>query len=620
MKIMNGFFNRSQLLAATTLLVLSAGLSVPAAVRADDTEVFFPPVQVTGTTTASNPNVMFIIDTSGSMAGTDGFPNLPDGTPQTRIKRVQIAFAQLMAQLGPNINIGLMRFSSFQGGPVIFPVSPIDAPVSSVIGGTSLQNLSYTDNGVEASEAEENISSSSVSFPSNALRLGTDADRIYLQGNNQDEAEEWPNPSRSSSRGFVDAASSATGSRCSADLDLNYDNSSNYCTGRSVTPRAQIIGLRFPNIDIPADAKIAGAGLTVTDDGNNSNASSLNVDGEAAVNSASFSPCSSCGSVSGRATTSSAVQVPWNIPNSGTQGATFISPDLSGIVQQIITTSVGGTNWVKGNPVTLLISNSAAGSSNDRSVYGINGAISTDAQPKLGIAWGAGASGVGPNPLLTAVRFEHIQVPQGVTIKAATIEFHAAQIADSRPLTVNITAENADDSAGFVASSGNISSRPDTSAVSWAIDPWTTPGDSYSTPDISSALNSVVSRTGWCGDNDLTVKFTYVSGTGSRAAVTNAMDPTLAPILHLTLDPNDPKMNTGCQKSSFIQQVSASSDDANERVSSGSVTTTSSYNYLGNDTNNRAQELGLRFENVNIPKNATITDAYIDFTAQGSNT
>nr|WP_241737506.1 PilC/PilY family type IV pilus protein [Neptunicella marina] len=67
-----------------------------------------------------NPNVLFIMDSSGSMAG-------KDGTYESRLLRVQNALKDALRS-ATNINAGLMRFSDY-GGPVLYPVRPIDSPV-----------------------------------------------------------------------------------------------------------------------------------------------------------------------------------------------------------------------------------------------------------------------------------------------------------------------------------------------------------------------------------------------------------------------------------------------------------------------------------------------------------
>lgn len=67
------------------------------------------------------PNVLFIMDTSGSMSARDN-------TDTTRMQKVQDALRSALGN-ATNINAGLMRFSDY-GGPILFPVRDIDSPVS----------------------------------------------------------------------------------------------------------------------------------------------------------------------------------------------------------------------------------------------------------------------------------------------------------------------------------------------------------------------------------------------------------------------------------------------------------------------------------------------------------
>lgn len=60
-------------------------------------------------------------------------------------------------------------------------------------------------------------------------------------------------------------------------------------------------------------------------------------------------------------------------------------------------------------------------------------------------------------------------------------------------------------------------------------------------------------------------------------------------------------------------RVNASSDDAEERASTGAMDLTSSDLELVYDGSTAQQEVGLRFKNINIPLGATITNAYIQF-------
>ena len=101
------------MLPMTLPIVLSA-LWQGAPAAADDIDIFLGDPARAG----RRPNVLFIIDTSEAMARP-----LPGGE-QTRLQALQQAFATLLQGLD-NVNVGLMRFSN-PGGPVLYPISPID--------------------------------------------------------------------------------------------------------------------------------------------------------------------------------------------------------------------------------------------------------------------------------------------------------------------------------------------------------------------------------------------------------------------------------------------------------------------------------------------------------------
>jgi len=87
------------------------------AVWADDLEIY---LGTAGSQVTYDPNVLFIMDTSGSMTN-------KDGGSESRMLRVQNALKDALNS-ATNVNVGLMRFSDY-GGPVIYPIRPIDDPV-----------------------------------------------------------------------------------------------------------------------------------------------------------------------------------------------------------------------------------------------------------------------------------------------------------------------------------------------------------------------------------------------------------------------------------------------------------------------------------------------------------
>ena len=71
----------------------------------------------------------------------------------------------------------------------------------------------------------------------------------------------------------------------------------------------------------------------------------------------------------------------------------------------------------------------------------------------------------------------------------------------------------------------------------------------------------------------------------------------------------------------FERQILSSADDAEEKFDGSDVLTSSSDLEMMYDTFNDQglQTIGLRFDDITIPSNATISNAYIQFTADGNN-
>ncbi len=119
------FLSMRGLRTATAFCVLTLGAGVPA--MADDTDIFFGQNQAQGQ--ASNPNVLMILDSSGSMVS--GVPGDPLGRDRMEVLQdVANDFIQNME----NVNIGLMKYdirlgwgdSYTDGGMVVHEMVPVE--------------------------------------------------------------------------------------------------------------------------------------------------------------------------------------------------------------------------------------------------------------------------------------------------------------------------------------------------------------------------------------------------------------------------------------------------------------------------------------------------------------
>ncbi|MFC1463030.1 PQQ-binding-like beta-propeller repeat protein, partial [Verrucomicrobiota bacterium] len=112
----------------------------------------------------------------------------------------------------------------------------------------------------------------------------------------------------------------------------------------------QKVGLRFPNVGIPRGAFIASATIQFRSAANRSDAACLLIRGQASDDAAVFG--AGVSNISARATTRAAVE--WMPPawSSGQAGASQQTPDLAGIVQEV----VDRDGWVPSNAVAFVIS------------------------------------------------------------------------------------------------------------------------------------------------------------------------------------------------------------------------------------------------------------------------
>jgi len=98
----------------------------PTGVYADDTEIFFAKANADNEENKPKANVLFLIDTSGSMEGRSG----GSGSP-TKMQELKDAFSTVIDNLGSDIDVGLAKFNggydnSAYGGYVFYPVSEMD--------------------------------------------------------------------------------------------------------------------------------------------------------------------------------------------------------------------------------------------------------------------------------------------------------------------------------------------------------------------------------------------------------------------------------------------------------------------------------------------------------------
>jgi uncharacterized protein YjiK len=148
--------------------------------------------------------------------------------------------------------------------------------------------------------------------------------------------------------------------------------------------------------------------------------------------------------------------------------------------------------------------------------------------PDLELVWDGTLQTVG-------MRFRNVTIPRGATITRAYVQFEAFAT-NSATTNVTIRGQDSDDASAFTTSSGNVSSRPRTSASrSWSPVPWTTvgaAGTDQRTPDLSAVIKDIVARSGWASGHALAIIITGTT-TGRRTAAAFDGKASGAPVLHV---------------------------------------------------------------------------------------
>ncbi len=213
------------------------------------------------------------------------------------------------------------------------------------------------------------------------------------------------------------------------------------------------------------------------------------------------------------------------------------------------------------------------------------------------------------NNQLIGLRFADLPVPAGATVLEAYIQFSVDEAdKNTDPFKVKIYAENTADAAPFENINNTVSSRSKTAGyISWKNIPfWTVEheaGPDQQTPNLAPLVQEIVNKEGWSAGNALSF---ILKGEGRRSAESYEGSGGVAeqiPTLHLTYITDTKKI---------IAPIKNSLDDMEERPD-GSLDYDSSDLEITWEKDDNNQLIGLRFEDLSIPKEAVIIDAYVQF-------
>lgn len=394
-----------------------------------------------------NPNVIFIMDSSGSMGAYDG-------TSQSRMLRVQNALKEALGS-ATNINAGLMRFSDY-GGPILYPVRDIDDAVRPeiVVSTGSSNNDAHEIDGSVTTSSNELILSKGTDTVTSGLRFET---LQIPQGATIVSAN-----IRFTSEGFNIADTSLVISAEALADTTAFSASSNNISSRTKTATnvEWLAGNSFPTTgEIITTPDISSVIQEVVDLTDWCGGKDLNVLIEGT-----------------------------SVTGLSDRRVRAIDEGLSGAPQLVVsyddTTATGCT---QGESVYQVASQ------RDNSEEDTNGYPNTGTELTFFSAYNDNI----------AVRFRNLNLPQGAEITEAYLEFtsNANRTASNASMRIRGVAQN-DVNDFHPERRYRLRDLPKTSGIVWSM-PNFFYQNVYRTPDISSVVKEIIDRSGWQPGNDM---------------------------------------------------------------------------------------------------------------------
>lgn len=592
------FTKISHLLASAFLTVAVGSSSV---VYADDTEIY-----LTASTDTGKANLLFNLDTSRSMAAQVDENNNGAFEPSER-SRIDVLKAAMLTVLDslPSINAGIMRYH-FHGGPILYPVVALDSDACVVEGNcssnaplTGIQSVTTVI--VDGNDDAEEIGATTVVLDRPALDFGERAAGSCTA--TPDEVQ--------ITVGTDDAESGASGSftNDNSDLEIPHDRGDQ-----------QIVGLRFPLVNIPAGAPIYDARIefvvdSTTGPGYNAPIDVIitgeNMTGTRATFVAGNEP-------KDRLVNPTTATVNWEYSDFPPEDDTITTDNIAAILSELVSDPA----WpLAGGAAMVFVLNkdpaAAVTATGSREVESVNGETLSGA--KLKYTYGNCSGGLAE--VRTGLRFDNVDIPQGATITSARIELVATAAGAGDP-NVEIEMEDADDAAPFSTVSpfsgrsftnGGAAAAADWDTGSTPVlgNPWVV-DTKYVTPDLTGQVQKVVNRGGWCGGNAMMFMLERGNPNGDdvlRTAYSIEGDSTKAPRLFITYDATGA---TGCTRTTIVNLITAGTNDAEEHAD-GRVDTTDFNLQMVEEVD--TQVVGLRYTDIPVASGTVISSAKLVFTA-----
>jgi type IV pilus assembly protein PilY1 len=592
--------------------------------RADDTEIYFSGGDVSGgSSNVIRPNVLFILDTSGSMD--NDLSGDPDG--RSRIEVLREAMAEIIADI-QNVNLGLMRFTYNDGGPVLFPITYIDETLDNVVGAVIDDGTTVTFDfeRIASEDAEEDILSGSATEGTVVTNNpdGFDISRVaaaasYVTSGDEEDLDlrilnDDADAEEDTDDGTNNMSSSGFGLDSST-LKVDPDN---------------MVALRytFTQGTIPECTEITDANLRLRTRDDDSGSQVIKVWGQDSDSTVAFTETHQ--GLSSRPDTSAVVL--WDPPGFDDDewydldDGVYSGGDttrLEDVLEEIVNRGCSGTGtgdgtW-DGESIVLFMEQHSG--SNDRDFYSRD-QTSWKAPRLLITLTGSGETipAVAASQNLVAVRFEDIDIPNGADISSASLKFHPSTDAGSNGDNVfRIYGEDVDDSPAFATTASHLSGRKTANSTTnyarWTVPAWTEDDviettNTHPVQTLESVLTEITSRTDWCGGNDITL-FIEAETDGDLRFADSLETQNDAFTLEFGYDSS---ITDGCFQDETSKQLEVSQDDAQQDGTNANADVNESSIPISNQTS------GFRFSGVSVPAGATIINASIEFISSGATT
>jgi type IV pilus assembly protein PilY1 len=582
------------------LISFSVVTSSGATTISDDTEIYFS--EGAGAANVDQtilPNVLFILDTSGSMTS-----SVPEAGGDSRITVLKDAMRSIITD-AEDMNLGLMRFTSGEGGPVLFPISYIDDDVGNVVSEQSVANeLSYTTSINDGlNDGEENDDGAGddgeMSLSDTVIEVSQTGVGTAIVGNTAYISERVDGGNRDAEEDLNDGSMS----RGSNDLDARTSGST------------ELVGVVFRDIDIPDNSIIEHAYLDFRIRDYKSSLTNIRIEGFDEDNPSDFSNTDY--DISSRDKTTASED--WNgVPAVG-YNTQVTSVDIKDIVQEIVSRNCAnapaatpdGTNCTYANDRMGFILTTTTG---ERSFRSRND--SSNRAPRLRVEYTVGSVvATAGDEQIVGLRFDDIKIPQGATVTNASLVFTPTDGNDTNT-TWDIRAENdaTGNSDDFSIAAHNFSTRTQTGVAQWNVPDWTvdvpveTQDGDFGGTKLKDIVQTAVNNANWCGGNSMSFFITNPGMTAAELREFYSYENNSA--LAVKFNYSYTSGTGSCYAASESAQASLLADDAEQN--GVTVTTNGTDLSIGTDT------VGVRFQGIDVPVDATISQAFLQFYAKNT--